>query len=162
MKPVARAAGLLVRVVGNEALVYDLERHHAHCLNRTAAAVFRLADGRRSVAEIAALAGDGRATPAAEENVRLALEKLAAARLVAPGRARAADPERREALRALGLGAALLAPTVASLLVPAPAEAAASCLRQDRCTSATLGEPCYVLSQAECVSKVCLGPNFCR
>lgn len=168
MKPVARAAGLLFRDIGDETLVYALERHHAHCLNRTAAAVLRFADGRHSVAEIAALLSDGRVTPADEEIVRLALEKLAAARLVEDGCTRAeahstsAGTERREALRTMGLGAALLAPVITSLLVPAPAEAAASCIRQDQCTAATYGQPCYVNGQAECSNKICVAPNTCR
>jgi hypothetical protein len=168
MKPVAPPARFLIRDIGDEAVVYDRERHHAHCLNRMTAAVFRLVDGRRSVGEMAALLGDGRVTPADEETVRLALEKLAVAGLIEDGCApvealpTSAAPRRRELLRTMSLGTALLAPVLVSLVVPAPAEAAASCLRQDRCTRAAFGQPCYVLSQAECSSKVCINNNLCR
>ena len=53
MKPRARTEGLVVRELPDELLVYDLERHRAHCLNPTAALVFKHCDGRRSVAQIA-------------------------------------------------------------------------------------------------------------
>lgn len=41
MKPIPRSreAGLVVQELHEEALVYDLERHKAHCLNQIAARV---------------------------------------------------------------------------------------------------------------------------
>ena len=48
MKPRARSDGLVVRHLPGELIVYDLERHAAHCLNETAATIFRHADGRRT------------------------------------------------------------------------------------------------------------------
>ena len=53
MKPVARREGVLVRELTGELLVYEQREHRAHCLNRTAAAVFRNADGTRTVADLA-------------------------------------------------------------------------------------------------------------
>ena len=41
MKPRARTEGLVVTELPDELLVYDLERHRAHCLNPTAALVFK-------------------------------------------------------------------------------------------------------------------------
>ena len=52
MKPAARRTGLVVRDLPDELLVYDLDRHQAHCLNRTAASVFRDADGTRSLDDL--------------------------------------------------------------------------------------------------------------
>ncbi len=37
--PRARTSGLVVKVLGDEVLVYDLARHRAHRLNHAAAAV---------------------------------------------------------------------------------------------------------------------------
>ena len=168
MKPVARTAGLVIRELGGETLVYDLESHQAHCLNGTAALVFRHADGSRSVADIAAAVAREADSIADESVVRLALEKLTQALLVqgGPGHAEPtrADPThgRREALRRVGIGAALLAPVVTSLLVPTPAEAAATCIPATACTAAKFGQPCYSLSQAECTSKVCYDNNDCH
>ncbi len=39
-RPRSRTEGLVVRQAGEELLVYDLERHRAHCLNRAAAIVW--------------------------------------------------------------------------------------------------------------------------
>ena len=44
MKPEKRRDGLVVTELLDEVLVYDLDRHRAHCLNRTAALVFRHAE----------------------------------------------------------------------------------------------------------------------
>ena len=117
MRPVARTDGLVVREIGDETLVYDTRTHSAHCFNRTAALVFRHADGR-SVADIAANLARETDSITDESVVRLALEKLTQAPLVqgGPGHAQPtkADPThgRREALRRVGMGAALLAPVV--------------------------------------------------
>ena len=54
MRPRARREGLVVRELPGETVVYDRESHEAHCLDRTASAVFRAADGSRSLDEIAA------------------------------------------------------------------------------------------------------------
>src|SRR6266699_4723975 len=43
---------LVVREFADELLVYDKERHEAHCLNRTAGLIWKYCDGRTSVAEI--------------------------------------------------------------------------------------------------------------
>jgi hypothetical protein len=157
MRPLARSGGLVVRELPDELVVYDRERHQAHCLNRTAALVFRRADGRRTVEEIAALLGPG----AGEETVRAALDQLASAGLLDTGRTPPA-PSRREALRRVGLGAAVLAPVVASLLVPTPAEAAATCIPASSCTTGNTGQPCYVSNPAtECSLNTCQGAGVC-
>ncbi len=39
--PHGRKDGLVVKELGNETLVYDLERDEAHCLNQTAALVWK-------------------------------------------------------------------------------------------------------------------------
>ena len=151
----ARATGLVVRDLTDEVVVYDKERHQAHCLNRTSAFVFRHADGRRTAADIAALLGPG----ADEDLVHTALDQLAAAGLLEAGPAPAASaPSRREVLRRVGLGAAVLAPAIASLLVPTPAEAAATCIPAASCTSGNVGQACYNSNPAaECSIYTCQG-----
>jgi hypothetical protein len=162
MRPVARTEGLVVRAIGDETLVYDTRRHRAHCLNRTAALVFRLSDGTRTVGEIAAAIGGG---PDAQEPVAMALAQLTAAGLLAspPETGAPAGTSRREALRRVGLGAALLAPIVTSLVVPTPAEAAATCIPQAACTDEKFGQPCYTLSDAQCDTYECKSgpPGVC-
>jgi hypothetical protein len=159
MRPLARSAGLVVRELAGEIVVYDTRRHQAHCLNRTAAFVFRHADGRQTTPEIAVLLG-----PGAEENlVRTALDQLAAAGLLEPSLAPAPPASsRREVLRQVGFGAALLAPVVTSLLVPTPAEAAATCIPAGSCTGSNIGQPCYNSDPAtECSLYTCQGTGSC-
>ncbi len=146
----ARSAGLLVRDLRGEVVVYDTLTHRAHCLNPTAAFVFRHANGRRTAAEIGALLG-----PGVEEGlVVTAFEQLAGAGLLERGPEPAESaPSRREVLRQVGLGATVLAPVVASLLVPTPAEASATCIPAASCTLAKYGQPCWNSNPAtECSS----------
>lgn len=141
MKPQTRRSGLLIRELPNELLVYDQVQHRAHCLNRTAALVFRHADGTRSAAELARLPG------ADDEVVPLALEQLAAAGLLEAGAwDAAAEPpagmSRREVARRVGLAAAVLLPAVVSIVAPSPAEALATCV--SACSGKPDGTPCDV------------------
>jgi len=161
MKPRARQEGIVVRELSDETLVYDLERHRAHCLNAGAARVWRLCDGNRSVEEIAAQLQDqfeGNAT----EVVWLALDQLARTHLLCGRIARPATRprrSRREVVRRLGLGAALL-PAVASILSPTVAEAAGcsaaanSMSRPDGCPCSNSGD---CLNSHHCVGGKC-GP----
>jgi hypothetical protein len=152
MGPVASNDGLLVRELAGELVVYDLERHEAHCLNRTAAFVFRQCDGRSSVAEIAGRVEAEFGAPADESLVWQAVEQLDAARLLrhVPGR----PPERggfsrRDVVRRVGLGLAVVVPVVSSILVPTPAEAAVTCVDDSTCLS-NVGMSCYVASPGLC------------
>jgi hypothetical protein len=97
-----------------------------------------------------------------EDVVHVAVAQLAEAGLIehTPRHHPAPARTRRNALR-LGLGVALLAPAVVSLVVPTPAEAAATCIPKTSCTPAKYGTPCYDLSQVECASKICLDTNSC-
>jgi hypothetical protein len=143
MKPAVRRTGLVVRELPGEVIVYDLDRHRAHCLNRTAATVFRGADGTRSLEDIGVLLGAGLARAERQAAVRMALDQLAAAQLLEAGPAPAepaAEPSRRSLLRRAGIGAALLLPAVASVVAPTPAEAAATCI--ENCTAQPFGTPC--------------------
>ena len=138
MKPAVRRSGLVVRELPDEVIVYDLDRHQAHCLNRTAAILFRGADGTRSLDELGALLSGDSERAERESAVRTALDQLAAAHLLDPGPSSpepAEGPSRRSVLRRAGLGAALLLPAVASVLAPTPAEAAATC------TTDCMGKP---------------------
>ena len=156
MKPVARKNGLVVRDLANEVVVYDQERHEAHCLNSTAATVFRNADGRRSVSDLALLLGDG---PGAQALVEMALGQLGEARLLESGPSFASEPglPRRDVMRRVGLAAAVLLPLVTSILAPTPAEAAATCI--DGNGGGCVGNPgasCHCGIPAECPVNACV------
>src|SRR5438270_13360436 len=106
MKPLARTDKLTVRAMPDETLVYDLERHKAHCLNRTASLVWEHCDGRHDADGLAELLARELALPAAEAAAaaRLALEQLSRRGLLREAVAPAAGRERltpRQALRQL-------------------------------------------------------------
>lgn len=132
MKPQSRRSGLLIRELPGELLVYDREQHRAHCLNQTAALVFRHADGTRTVAELGRLLEPEGA--AHEPLVTLALDQLTEAGLLetTPKAPEATPPaagmSRRDVARRMGLAAAILLPAVVSIVAPTPAEAAATCV----------------------------------
>lgn len=151
-------AGVIVRRIGSETVVYDRDRHRAHCLSPLAAAVWREHDGRRSAAEVAARLSAGRDEPVGEDVVRVALRRLARAGLAEPGAGRQLDAEskglgasqrlaRRLALRRV---AGLAGLAVLTLATPSPAQVAATCLPNG-------GGPCT--SSAQCCNNCCNANN---
>jgi hypothetical protein len=158
--PRVRSEALLLQELPDETLVYDQRAHRAHCLNRIAAEVFRLADGSRSVPELAEALGEkvGSREP---ELVWAALDELGRADLLEQAPAQAVAPRsRRAALRRLGLGALL--PTVISVLAPTPAEALATCVED--CTGQAFGTPCSPTIVGDCAidaSGICDGAGSC-
>ena len=135
--PKARKSKLIVREFADELLVYDKKRHEAHCLNRTAAVIWKHCDGRTSIAEIAGrLASEvGESGPVDERVVWHALNQFRRdhlleetieipSQMLAPLKA---GVTRRQAIRALGLTAVVALPLVTSMVAPTPAQAV-SCL----------------------------------
>jgi hypothetical protein len=128
MVPAARQDRLLVEEVGEELVVYDQQRQQAHRLNQTAAAVWRHCDGRRTVADLAAVLRRQVNAVADEDMVCVALDRLEAAHLLrGPLQRSAAEARlsRRQMVRKVGLLGALTAlmPLVVTLTVPTPAQA---------------------------------------
>ena len=81
--PLARHEDLVVQQMPEEVLLYDLRRHKAHCLNKTAAMVWQQCDGQTTVADMARRL-EREAGPAVDEGViRYALNKLGEADLLA-------------------------------------------------------------------------------
>jgi hypothetical protein len=138
--PHARKEGLLVQELPNEVLVYDLERHKAHCLNPTAALVWKHCDGRTSVSEIARLLENSLETTVDEDVVWCALNQLEKDHLLEEKVEWPVGVERisrRELVRRLGIGAAIAIPLVTSLLVPTAAYAGSVCNAGAPCTNNT-------------------------
>jgi hypothetical protein len=165
--PVARTHELVVEELGDELLVYDLTRHKAHCLNRTAAFVWRRCDGRTSVAGVAsALEKDGvleRDAALAKESalglgevvVWMALDRLVKAHLLTE---RLTTPTSEARLSRRGLmrtaGISLLVPVVESIVAPRAAEAASSVTSQacqDSCSGINL--PCSDEPGKKCIQE---------
>jgi Coenzyme PQQ synthesis protein D (PqqD) len=161
MKPDKRTDGLVVTELQDEILVYDLERHRAHCLNPTAAFVFRRCDGRTSVRELArAFHAEGHG-PAEESLVWVALERLDQVHLLRTPLATARGGHglsRRELVRRAAVFSGLLLPAITSALAPTPAEAAATCVAS--CAGKPFGTPCSATAPANCLC-TCDGAGNC-
>jgi hypothetical protein len=191
--PKARTADLVINDLTDEVLVYDLKRDKAHCLNPTAAAVWKLCDGKSSAAEIAGRlfsqtadgsrqTADGRSSRQEQDNeqdrgssstvregsglsqhhrlksvpheqmVWLALEQLSRDHLLEERLSWPASVPRltrREALRRLGLGAAIAVPLIVSISAPPPAAAGTCKAKNANCSTGS-----------ECCSKACVA-NKC-
>jgi hypothetical protein len=145
----ARQEGLLKQPVDDELLVYDLKRHKAHCLNKTAALIWEECNGRNTVADLTRILEQNLQVPADEDMVWVALDQLDRARLLAPRIARPEVPgriSRREVLKRVGLGAALAVPLITSVMSPTAAQASTCTKKGGTCTSSLT-----------CCSQVCSG-----
>jgi hypothetical protein len=121
----ARQENLVVQELPDEVMVYDLKRHKAHCLNKTAAFIWHHCDGQTTAAEMARLLGQEAGSPVDEEVVWYALDKLGKAELL-EGKLHLPVKDglsRRRMMRRLGAGAMVALPLVVSLVAPMAAQA---------------------------------------
>ena len=81
-KPIARKKGLVIQELPDEVLVYDLDRDRAHCLNQTAAFVWRRCNGRNTPAQIARTLGQQFDCRVDENIIWLALDQLGRSHLL--------------------------------------------------------------------------------
>jgi hypothetical protein len=165
LMPRARQDELVVEELQDETLVYDLERHKARCLNRTAALVWRHCDGQTSVAEMAALLEERSATPTDEAVVWMALDRLDRAHLLSEPvtlPAKRTQYSRREMLRTLrrAAGISLLLPVIESIVSPLAA-AQGSCISLAACQATS--QPCSGAPICGQPGKCCQaqGPSNC-
>ncbi len=148
-RPLARKDGLVIKESSGEVLIYDRDRDKAHCLNQTAALVWKRCDGNTSVSRIAKSLEHDLQTPIDDSLVWYALLQLEKDHLL--GEKLSGPPvgtgmNRRDMIRTLGLATAVGLPVVTSIVAPTPAQAA---------TCKDLGVPCT--SPAECCSGFCVG-----
>lgn len=139
INPKARRENLVIQELPEETLVYDLKTNAAHCLNKTAALVWKNCDGKNSIAEIAGLLEDNFGNSVENDFVRLAIDQLDERNLLAEKSSNHFDlPDRRALIKKIGLATALVLPVIASLTVPADASAAnanCACLVPSNCTT---------------------------
>jgi hypothetical protein len=155
LTPKARKDELVIRELSDELLVYDLKLHQAHCLNQTAAAVWKLCDGKATVRDITNALTNELQMPVDERIVALALKQLAKFHLLDGADKLQLPPEilrvsRREMMRRMGVAAAVALPLIISISAPTTVQAA-SCVTGS-CTAG--GLPCCV---GTCQSGICVG-----
>jgi hypothetical protein len=148
--PRARQQGLIIETLPGELLVYDSERDKAHCLNQTAALIWKYCDGKTTVSAMARhLERDLNADKVDEKMVMYALDQLSRDNLLEQSSvppALLAGLTRRQMVRTLGIAAVIAVPVVTSIVVPT-AQAATSCVSP--------GGACT--TSAQCCSGLCSG-----
>jgi hypothetical protein len=154
--PVARKTGLVIQEVPDEVLVYDVETNKAHCLNRTAAMVWRSCDGTRSISDIAAHVGSISGESVTDDLVWLAIDQLNSNDLLEKSiRADFNGLSRRDVIKRIGLTSMVALPVIASLVAPPTAMAAASCICNE-------DVDCLSVENQGCPSTTCNGLGQCR
>lgn len=151
-RPSARKRELVVQDVGEETLVYDLSRHKAHCLNRSAKLLWSNCDGQRSVKEIRTILAKDIDGSIDDSWILFGIAQLEKAHLLEERittREEGAILTRREMAKRVGWAALIAVPVVSSILAPT-VQAAASCL--------AAGAPCT--TSVQCCTGVC-NVNVC-
>jgi hypothetical protein len=141
--PRMRAHALIIEDLHDEVLVYDLEQHQAHCLNHTAALVWRACDGNLAPGQIAHKLTGELDAEFSEELVLFALNQLEKIHLLEVPEAFTANfvvLSRRQMVRHLGLATMVAVPVVISIVAPTPVQAG-SC-KHANSTCATGAECC--------------------
>jgi hypothetical protein len=154
--PQARRSGLIIQEVDSEILIYDQDTNKAHCLNQTAAKVWKYCDGETTLADACSALSRDLETPVDEKLVWYAVDQFSKDNLlekeIEPPAFIIAGMNRRQMVRTLGLAAVVAVPLVTSIVAPTPVQAA-TCLAP--------GQPCT--AAAQCCSGLCAGgpPTVC-
>jgi len=124
--PKARQEQLIIKELPDELLIYDLQRDKAHCLNETAALVWKNCDGHKTVEQLRELMEENAGSPVPEEMVWLALDQLETFRLLDEAALKPvqfAGMSRRDMVRRVGI-AAIALPVILSIVSPTAAQGA--------------------------------------
>ena len=150
--PTARKSGLVIQEVPDEILVFDLDSNKAHCLNLTAATVWKSCDGKTSIQEIASILEKQSGKGISDDVVWLAIDQLNENRLLEGSfTSKFAGQTRRDVIKKIGLASMVALPVVASLVAPRNAMANVSCSCRGIGGSVLCGTPEF----ATCASTVC-------
>jgi hypothetical protein len=155
--PSARSNGLVGQRLEGEVLVYDTERHAAHCLNQNAALIWEHCDGKRTASQLSEILQSANGSPAAtskekDDLVWIALDQLDKSRLLEGPVIRPEKIDgmtRRQLMKAAGIAALIAVPVVSTIVAPTSAQAS---------TCAASGQSCTI--SAECCSGLC-SVNIC-
>jgi hypothetical protein len=153
--PQARKSGLIVKEVDSEVLIYDQERNKAHCLNQTAAKVWKHCDGKTTVTQACNSLSRDFDNPVDDKLIWYAIQQFSRDHLledkIEMPPFMIAGMNRRQMVRTLGLAAVIALPLVTTIVAPTPAQAA---------SQLPPGSPCT--SPSECQSGICCtSPGVC-
>ena len=149
--PKARQNGLVVQEMPDELLVYDLDSNKAHCLNSSAALVWKSCDGTRTATDIVREFKSSGAGNVSEDFIWLAIDQLQEKNLLEnPVKTRFSGQSRRQVLKTIGFASVVAVPVIASLVAPPSVLAGTSC---SGCTANTVGDTLCNTRSGTC------GPN---
>ena len=156
--PIARKNGMVIQEMPEEVLVYDLDTNKAHCLNQTAAFIWKSCDGNNSVSDIADLFENESGNKINEDLIWLAIDQLSDKDLLeVEYTTKFKGQSRREVIKKIGLATVVALPLVASLTAPTSVFASSSCMCQNDsdCT------PPLMTAPPGCPDNSCGGPGNC-
>ena len=157
--PTARKADLVIQELSDEVLVYDLKNNKAHCLNQTAALVWKSCDGKNSISEILSNFEKHSGGKVSEDFIWLAIDQLNEKNLFDEDiTSKFAGQNRRQVLKTIGLASVMALPIVASLTAPSAAMAVACSGVVTTCGNCNNGTPCNTNGDAMigmCVAGAC-------
>src|ERR1051326_352463 len=118
--PKARVTDITVQELPDETLIYDLTCDKAHCLNSSAALIWKWADGKRSINEIVEIAQRELDQSVNEDLIMYGLSQLTDAGLMQENGATNSVRQisRRELIKRLGLAIVIALPLVTSIVAP--------------------------------------------
>jgi hypothetical protein len=118
-KPVARKEGLVIQEMPDEVLVYDLQTNKAHCLNETAAFVWKSCTGENSVTDIVKQFENKSGAAVENDLIWLAIDQLNERNLLEGNvPAHFAGESRRSVLKKIGFASMVALPVIASMAAP--------------------------------------------
>lgn len=153
--PAARRADLVIQEADGETLIYDLKSHKAHCLNPTAALVWKHCDGRRTAEQVALNLESHMGKPVSPEVIWLAVDQLEKSGLLQETvRRRHGESRlsRRQVMLRIGISAAATLPFIKTINAPAALQAV-SCVGVD--------EPCGTGLPKCCPPLICSSDFLC-
>jgi hypothetical protein len=155
--PFARTDQLIIQEVPGELLVYDLDRHKAHCLNKTSAIVWKHCDGQTTIRAVARLIEQEMNMPVGDDVVWLALKQLEKFNLL-QGRVFQPRGVSRRDLILKYAPATLAVPLILSISSPTAAQAASTPPNPCAVSPSPVGCPCTFDSdcdQSNCDGGTC-------
>lgn len=146
--PQARRSGLIIQEVDSEILIYDQDTDKAHCLNQTAAKIWKYCDGETTLLDACDALSRDLETVVDEKLVWYAVDQFSKDNLlekqITPPAFIIAGMNRRQMVRTLGLAAIVAVPLVTSIVAPTPSQAATCRPQGQACTTS-----------AQCCSGLC-------
>ncbi|MGI8468987.1 MAG: PqqD family protein [Pyrinomonadaceae bacterium] len=155
----SRKSDIVVQVLGNEILIYDLTENKAFSLNETSMMIWQLCDGNKTISDIARNLSGKFDSPITEDFVWLALEQFKKDNLLENASEVSTDfggLSRREVIRKVGFASLVALPVVASLVAPTAIHAqsaAAGCFGNNNLNQSANG--CTCNSASDCKSTCC-------